>query len=75
LQRKMARPNPTMKSTLAPNKPRSKTPTILVHAYTPGASTSNLSSTNFRRDYRPPRKDTLNPVNSSKDAKYKIVEP
>jgi hypothetical protein len=29
----------------------------------------------FPRDYIPPRKDTTNPVNLSKDGKYKLVEP
>jgi hypothetical protein len=52
----MAPPKATTTSTSTPKKPCSKPPTVPVQEETPGASTSEPSSTNFPRDYIPPRK-------------------
>jgi hypothetical protein len=52
-----------------------KPPVAPIQEGTPGASESELSSTNFLKEYIPPRKMTVKPVRLQKEAKYELVEP
>jgi len=68
----MAPPKATMTSASTPKKQCSKSLVVLVEENIPGVSSSEIR---FPRDYIPPRKDTTNPINLLKDAKYELVEP